>query len=78
MPSSALYHIFKTENNLTPNELIQKIRCDKAVVLLTTTNKSIQEISDILEFSSTSYFRKVLYRYTQKTPKEIRKTSENI
>ena len=78
LSESALYHIFKTENNLTPNELIQKIRCDKAVVLLTTTNKSIQEISDILEFSSTSYFRKVLYRYTQKTPKEIRKTSENI
>ena len=78
LSESGLYNIFKKESELTPNELIQKIRCEKAVVMLTTTNKSIEEISNSLEFSSTSYFRKVLYRYTQKTPKEIRKSSENI
>ena len=78
LSESGLYNIFKKESELTPNELIQKIRCEKAIVMLTTTNKSIEEISDSLEFSSTSYFRKVLYRYTQKTPKEIRKSSKNI
>lgn len=78
LSESRLYNTFKKESDLTPNELIQKIRCEKAVVMLTTTNKSVQEISDSLEFSSTSYFRKVLYRYTQKTPKEIRKSSKNI
>lgn len=78
LSESGLYNIFKKESELTPNELIQKIRCEKAVVMLTTTNKSIEEISNSLKFSSTSYFRKVLFRYTQKTPKEIRKSSENI
>lgn len=78
LSESGLYNIFKKESELTPNELIQKIRCEKAVVMLTTTNKSVEEISDNLEFSSTSYFRKVLYKYTQKTPKEIRKFSKNM
>jgi transcriptional regulator GlxA family with amidase domain len=41
--------------------------------MLTTTNKSVQEISDILGFSSTSYFRKILKLYTDKTPLKIRK-----
>ncbi len=78
LSESGLYNIFKKESDFTPNELIQKIRCEKAVVMLTTTNKSVEEISDSLEFSSTSYFRKLLYKFTQKTPMEIRKSSENI
>lgn len=73
---SALYHIFKKDAGCTPNELIQKIRADKAVLLLTTTNRSVQQISDELSFSSTSYFRKVLHRCTGKTPREIRNTAE--
>lgn len=78
LSESGLYNIFKKEIKLTPNELIQKIRCEKAVLILTTTDKSVEEVSDSLGFSSTSYFRKVLYRYTQKTPKEIRKSSKNM
>lgn len=72
---SALYHIFKKDAGCTPNELIRKIRTDKAVLLLTTTDRSVQSISDELAFSSTAYFRKVLYRHTQMTPRQIRKTS---
>ena len=78
LSESGLYNIFKKESDLTPNELIQKTRCQKAVVMLTTTNKSVEEISSSLGFSSTSYFRKVLYKHTKKTPKEIRKSSKNI
>lgn len=78
MSPSSLYHLFKRESNGTPNELIQTIRCQKAEVLLTTTDNSIQEISDILGFSSTSYFRKILKSYTGKTPKEIRNSAKII
>ncbi len=70
---SALYHIFNQESALSPNQLIQKIRCLKAKDLLTTTDKSVQAICDELSFSSTSYFRKVLKVHTGKTPLEIRK-----
>jgi len=75
---SELYYIFKSESDLTPNELIQKIRCKKAELLLTTTDKSVQEISDILGFSSTSYFRKILKSYTDKTPRKIRNEAKNM
>lgn len=75
---SALYHIFKKYGATTPNALIQKLRCEKGVILLKTTDKTVQEISDDLGFSSTSYFRKVLHIHTGKTPREIRKNSKII
>ena len=78
LSESALYAIFQKEAGLSPNELIRKTRCDKAVFLLTTTNQSVQEISDALGFSSTSYFRKVLHLYTGKTPREIRRELHSI
>ena len=75
---SALYRVFREEAGLTPNGLRQQILCEKAVRLLTTTDRSIQEISDTLGFSSTSYFRKVLHKHTGKTPRQIRQTAGNF
>lgn len=74
---SALYRIFREEAGLTPNALRQKILCEKAVLMLTTTDRTVQEISDALGFSSTSYFRKVLYKYAGRTPREIRRDTGN-
>lgn len=71
-----IYLLFKRHLNKTPNEVRNRILCDKAVSLLTTTNKPVQEISDLLNFSSTSYFRKILKSHTGKTPLEIRKKSD--
>lgn len=70
---STLYWAFKTAANKTPNEVKNEILCQKAVMLLSNTDKSVQEISDSLGFSSTSYFRKILRNYTDKTPSTIRK-----
>lgn len=70
-----IYSLFKRKLNKTPNYIRNQILCEKAVVLLTTTNKSVQEISDFLNFSSTSYFRKVIRTHIGKTPLEIRKNS---
>ena len=68
-----LYSLFKRHLNKTPNVVRNETLCNKAVELLTTTDKSVQEISDALGFSSTSYFRKILNAHTGKTPREIRK-----
>lgn len=76
--TSEIYALFKKYLNKTPNDLRCEILCEKAVTLLTTTDKSVQEISDMLGFSSTSYFRKILYRYTNNTPRDIRKKTEKI
>jgi len=74
---SALYKIFKKEGT-TPNLIRQKSLCEKAVLLLYTTDKSVQEISEILGFSSTSYFRKQLIKHIGKTPREIRKENSYL
>lgn len=76
MSESGIYSLFRRVLNKTPNEVKNGIVCERAVLLLTTTNKSVQEISDILGFSSTSYFRKILKIHTGVSPREIRKNSE--
>ncbi len=72
---SGLYEIFKKVSDKTPNQIKQEVLCENAVQLLTSTNRSVQDISDSLGFSSTSYFRKVLYANLGKTPREIRSDS---
>jgi len=75
---TALYLAFKKVKGTTPNYEKQKILSKKAQLLLTTTDKSIQEISDALGFSSTSYFRKILKKTLGLTPNEIRKNNYGI
>ena len=69
-----LYNVFKKSVGITPNEFRQRVLTEAATELLQTTNKSIEEISGILNFSSSSYFRKILKKHTGKTPLEIRKS----
>ena len=70
---SAFYSIIKKCRNCTPNEIRQKILCEKAVEMLISTDISIEGISSELGFSSSSYFRKILRKHIGKTPLEIRK-----
>ena len=59
----------------TPNTQRQIILCERAVELLTTTDRPIEEISTALGFSSSAYFRKVMREHTGMTPREIRKNA---
>lgn len=67
-----LYATFREVTGMTPNDYRQSVLCQKAIDLLTTTDKTVEEISDLLHFSSAAYFRKVLRKHTGMTPKEIR------
>ena len=58
---------------MTPNEYRQIRLCEIGIELLSTTDKKVEEICNILHFSSSSYFRKILKKYTGCTPSEIRK-----
>ncbi len=69
---SGLYAIFR-ENGTTPITEKNRIRTEKAVELLETTDLSVEEISSRLFFSSAAYFRKVLFAFYGKTPREMRK-----
>ncbi len=72
---SWLYTVFKESLHLSPNEMRQKILCEKAEELLLSTGLSIEEISNRLQFSSSSYFRKILKKHLGKTPSKIRNTN---
>lgn len=75
---SNLYLVFKKVLKKTPNTVRQEIRCKKAVDLLTTTDLSVEEISNRLDFSSSSYFRKIFGKVVGATPLEIRKKSHFV
>lgn len=74
---SALYASFKRHGS-TPNELRQALLVEEAVRLLSTTDAPVQEVSDLLGFSSASYFRKVLAKHTGKTPTQLRKAAAKV
>ena len=75
---SGLYNAFKIHLGKTPNHVRQEILCEKAVELLTSTTLPVDEISSRLDFSSSSYFRKVLRKHTGKTPTQIRQEADRI
>lgn len=68
-----LYSLFKKVTHITPNDYKQKVLCEMGIELLVTTNKKVEEIADMINFSSSSYFRKVLKKHTGSTPRQIRK-----
>lgn len=70
---ATLYHIFKKSVNITPNAMKNSILLEKARDILISGDKSIEYISDLLGFSSTSYFRKKFKAYFGITPREMRK-----
>ena len=70
-----LYMLFKEKAGCTPNDYKLKVKCQKGTELLLTTDKSVEEISAIIGFSSASHFRRVLKSQIGLTPKEVRKNS---
>lgn len=70
---TALYSAFKKSSDLTPNKLRNRMILEKAKDVLITTDKSVEEIADFLQFSSASYFRKQFKQYFRMTPREMRK-----
>ena len=73
MSEPYMYAVFRKATGITPNKYKQQILCEKGIELLLTTNKKIEEISALTNFSSSSYFRKILKQHTGSTPREIRK-----
>lgn len=72
---SYLYRIFNRHLKITPNELRSQILAKKGIELLRTTDRTVEEISGMLGFSSASYFRRVIRKHTGSTPRQIRKES---
>lgn len=63
---------FKREVGLTPSEYIRNARLERAALLLRSTQKDVQEISERLQFCSQSYFADQFRRLFGLTPTEYR------
>jgi AraC family transcriptional regulator of arabinose operon len=78
MSESGLYTLFRENFKTTPIGLKNQTKVEKAVKQLELTSMSVEEISDSLGFPNTAYFRKIVKRYTGKTPSVIRKEFKHI
>lgn len=70
---SQFYAEFKKNTGLTPVEYKNRCRIRRAVQLLASRDNNIERISDQLNFSSPSYFRRVLKQVTGLKPKEVQR-----
>lgn len=70
---SYFYNLFKEATGVSPIVYKQNITIQHAFRYLSETTLSIEQISEKLGFTSPNYFRTVLKKYTQKTPRDIRK-----
>jgi AraC-like DNA-binding protein len=69
------YHfgrLFKKSTGLAPMEYVTKVRIEKAIILLRTTDCSIEEIAEQIGYSSSSYFIKVFRSWVGFSPGEFR------
>ena len=76
MSLSALYALFAKELRSTPITEKNRIRAEKAIEMLKNTDLAVEDVSEVLDFSSAAYLRKILHTFYGKTPRDIRKNSE--
>ena len=69
---SGLFALFKKTLSISPVELKNRIKAQKAAEYLETTDMSIEEISERLGFSSPSYFRRIIKAQYGISPRELR------
>jgi AraC-like DNA-binding protein len=60
-------------NNLSFGEYIRKLRIEKAIDLLHTTDHSLSEIAYLTGFSDQSHFTRIFKKYTGKNPSGYKK-----
>lgn len=71
---SVLYRLFHNEFGCTVSEYINKKRVEKSITLLTETDLPIEEISQMVGFSSISYYGQIFKKIKNTTPLKYRKT----
>lgn len=66
-------HFFKDETGMSPVTYINKVRAEKAAVLLKSTNLPISEVAMRVGFNDSNYFSKIFKKYMGITPSGYRK-----
>lgn len=76
MSKASLYNKLKALTDMSCNEYINKIRLERAIVLVKATDKSFTEIADETGFSNSKYFSTCFKQYTGMTPTQYRKENK--
>ena len=70
-----LYRKVKAITGLSPVELLRQMRLQQGYVLLSTTNKTVQEIAHEVGFGTPGYFSKCFRQQYGKYPMELRNST---
>ena len=73
---SLLFNKVKALTGMGIVDYVNKLRIDKAVILLTTTSMNLTEISEVTGFSSLRYFSKVFKAVKGEIPSAYRKSEK--
>ena len=77
MSAAYLGRLFKQVTGITFTEYLTKFRLDKACSLLKDTDMTVNEISDAVGFTNSSYFYIIFKKNMECTPNQYRKQREN-
>ncbi|MCI8387377.1 MAG: helix-turn-helix transcriptional regulator [Clostridiales bacterium] len=69
---SGLYMTFR-DHGTTPMKIKNQLQLERAILLLRTTDLTVEDIAERTGLNSSAYLIRILKRYTGKTTREIRK-----
>lgn len=78
MSRASLYSKLKSIGDIGVNDYINRSRLEKSTYLLTNTDKSISEITEMIGFASQRYFSTVFKQHYNLTPSNYRKYHASI
>ncbi len=73
-----VYRIFRSHFHLSPHNYINKIRLEKASILLEHGSSSVSEISEAVGFDDPIYFSKLFKERYELSPKKYRELSRAV
>jgi transcriptional regulator GlxA family with amidase domain len=59
--------------NTTPRHFVQRLKVERAVHLLETTDHAVEQIAEQVGYADPAAFRRVLRRETGRSPRELRR-----
>lgn len=78
LSESYFYHKFKEETGYSPIDYKNFLRTKQAIVYLVYKNYTLEKICEKLNFSSVSHLRKMIMKFTGKSPNQIKKDNLSI